>query len=118
MRKYDRNMHRVVDPTQETGLRIPSRDPAQKAGLHIAGVECRKGQNHTARKNRRSCRGGEIFSDSGLKEAFYQDLNSASEDRQFIIIENVPPTPEIARSDQTIEFTGSLETGRFGLFPK
>jgi len=59
----------------------------------------------------------EDLSDSGLKEAFYQNLNSVSEDRQFIIIENVPPTPEIASSDQTIEFTGSLETGRFGLFP-
>ena len=55
---------------------------------------------------------------SGLKEAFNKDLSGASDDRQFIIIENVPPIVEIARSDQTIEFTGSNENGRFGLFPK
>lgn len=58
------------------------------------------------------------LTDSGLKEAFYQDLNGASEDRQFIIVENVPPTTEIALSDQTIEFTGSKDAGRFGLFPR
>jgi len=58
------------------------------------------------------------LSESGLKEAFYQDLNSATDDRQFIIIENVPPTAEIALSDQTIEFTGTSESGRFGLFPR
>ncbi len=58
------------------------------------------------------------LTDSGVKEAFYKDLNGASKDRQFIIVENVPPSAEISRSDQTIEFTGSKETGRFGLFPK
>ena len=58
------------------------------------------------------------LTDSGLKEAFYKDLNGASNDRQFIIVENVQPTAEIARSDQTIEFTGSKESGRFELFPK
>lgn len=57
------------------------------------------------------------LSGSGLKEKFYQDLQTAPEDRQFIIIENVPPTPEIEKSDQTIEFTGSKAFGRFGLFP-
>jgi hypothetical protein len=59
----------------------------------------------------------EDLTDSGLKEAFYQDLSDTSDDRQFIIIENVPPTPEIALSDQTTEFTGSKSNGRFGLFP-
>lgn len=59
----------------------------------------------------------EDLTDSGLKEAFYQDLSDTSDDRQFIIIENVPPTPEIALSDQTTEFTGSKSKGRFGLFP-
>lgn len=57
------------------------------------------------------------LSKSDLKEAFYRDLGETPEDRQFIIIENVPPTPEIALSDQTIEFTGSKSVGRFGLFP-
>lgn len=57
------------------------------------------------------------LSDSGLKEKFYQDLHAAPDDHQFIIIENVPPTPEVALSDQTIEFTGSASVGRFGLFP-
>ena len=61
--------------------------------------------------------GEDDLTDSGLKEAFYQDLSVASDDSQFIIIENVPPTPEIALSDQTTEFTGSKSNGRFGLFP-
>jgi len=59
----------------------------------------------------------EDLTNSGLKEAFYKDLDSAHEDRQLIIIENVPPTPKIALSDQTIEFTGSVKSGRYGLFP-
>lgn len=57
------------------------------------------------------------LSDTSLKEDFYRDLQAAMDDRQFIIIENVPPTPEVASSDQTIEFTGLAATGRFGLFP-
>lgn len=56
------------------------------------------------------------LSESGLKEQFYQDLQSTPADCQFIIIENVPPTPAIAQSKQTIEFTGSKSMGRFGLF--
>jgi len=57
------------------------------------------------------------LSSSGLKEKFYQDLLSSGDDRQFIIIENVPPTPDVAKSAQTVEFTGSTSFGRFGLFP-
>lgn len=60
---------------------------------------------------------GDDLSESGLKEKFYHDLQTTPDDRQFIIVENVPPTPEIANSDQTIEFTGSKVSGRFGLFP-
>ncbi|MFS8184498.1 AAA family ATPase [Pseudovibrio denitrificans] len=55
--------------------------------------------------------------DSGLKEAFYRDLQKMQQDRQLIIIENVPPTPEIIQSEQATEFTGSKTIGRFGLFP-
>ncbi|MBL1418915.1 MAG: hypothetical protein COC24_000240 [Alphaproteobacteria bacterium] len=57
------------------------------------------------------------LSGTELKEQFYKDLQNTAEDRQFIIIENVPPTEEIAQSNQTIEFSGSKEFGRFGLFP-
>lgn len=57
------------------------------------------------------------LSSSGLKERFYHDLQTSDDDRQYIIIENVPPTPDVASSSQTIEFTGSSSVGRFGLFP-
>lgn len=57
------------------------------------------------------------LSGSGLKEKFYRDLQTPKDERQFIIIENVSPTGKVAESDQTIEFTGSKSSGRFGLFP-
>nr|WP_319514383.1 AAA family ATPase [uncultured Cohaesibacter sp.] len=57
------------------------------------------------------------LSQTGLKENFYEDLKSAPKDQQFIIIENVPPSEEIANSNQVTEFTGTIGTGRFGLFP-
>jgi hypothetical protein len=53
-----------------------------------------------------------------LDTCFYEHLEKANPDRQFIIVENTDPPLDVQGSSHATKFTGSETIGRFGLFPK
>jgi hypothetical protein len=53
-----------------------------------------------------------------LDTCFYEYLEKANTDRQFIVIENTDPPFDVQTSSHATKFTGSPTIGRFGLFPK
>jgi hypothetical protein len=52
-----------------------------------------------------------------LKEQFYSYLQSLSEDRQVIVVENTDPPPAIKSLVQVKMFSKNPHSGRYGLFP-
>jgi hypothetical protein len=55
---------------------------------------------------------------SDLKNRFFEHLVRISEIAQIVIIENIDPPDSILRMANVQVFSGNLEAGRFGLFPK
>jgi hypothetical protein len=53
-----------------------------------------------------------------LDTCFYEHLEKANPDRQFIIVENTDPPLDVQGSSHATKFPGSETIGRFGLFPK
>jgi hypothetical protein len=54
---------------------------------------------------------------SDLNTCFYEFLEKAKSDRQFIIVENTDPPSNVQMSSHATKFTGNSAIGRFGLFP-
>ena len=52
-----------------------------------------------------------------LKEQFYSYLQSLTEDRQVIVVENTDPPPAIKSLEQVKMFSKNPHSGRYGLFP-
>jgi len=55
---------------------------------------------------------------SDLDTCFYEYLEKAQPDRQFIIVENTDPPLNVQSSSHATKFTGNPAIGRFGFFPK
>ena len=52
-----------------------------------------------------------------LKEQFYTYLQSLTDDRQVIVVENTDPPPAIKALEQVKMFSKNPHSGRYGLFP-
>lgn len=58
------------------------------------------------------------LSDTKLNENFYRYLLGLKSDRQAIIVENMDPPADVELGDRVIHFSGMVDEGRFGLFPR
>ncbi|MBN7809267.1 AAA family ATPase [Agrobacterium rosae] len=58
------------------------------------------------------------LSDTNLNGNFYRYLLSLEDDRQAIIVENMDPPSDVELGDRVIHFSGMVDEGRFGLFPR
>lgn len=58
------------------------------------------------------------LSDTNLNGNFYRYLLGLEDDRQAIIVENMDPPSDVELGDRVIHFSGMVDEGRFGLFPR
>ncbi len=58
------------------------------------------------------------LSDTNLNGNFYRYLLGIESDRQAIIVENMDPPSDVELGDRVIHFSGMVDEGRFGLFPR
>lgn len=58
------------------------------------------------------------LSETNLNGNFYRYLLGLKSDRQAIIVENMDPPSDVELGDRVIHFSGMVDEGRFGLFPR
>lgn len=58
------------------------------------------------------------LSDTNLNGNFYRYLLGLEDDRQAIIVENMDLPSDVELGDRVIHFSGMVDEGRFGLFPR